>query len=160
MKPVTVAVLVMVVLGLAPLLADEPPAPAAGLPPPPQVQLQQMELQGRQLELMSREAKMKFEKDMNDLQLEQRRIEVDRMRQGGGPGSQWTPPAHWQGHGHGGLGLLLVLCFVVHVLLTVWACQDMRRRNSVSGIWIAIVLISGLFGAAVYALVRLGDKPA
>ena len=32
------------------------------------------------------------------------------------------------------------------------------RRNAGSGLWIVVTLLTGLFGAAVYALVRLGEK--
>ena len=53
---------------------------------------------------------------------------------------------------------MLLVCFVVHILLTVWVYQDIRRRNSGSGIWVAVTLMTGLLGAAVYALVRLGDR--
>lgn len=65
------------------------------------------------------------------------------------------PVAH---HGCPALGLLLVVCFVIHILLTVWVYQDIRHRNAGSGIWIVITLLTGLLGAAVYALVRLGER--
>ena len=58
------------------------------------------------------------------------------------------------------LGLMLLGAAVIHILLAVWVYQDLRRRNTGSGIWIVITLLAGLCGAAVYALVRLGDKPA
>ena len=34
---------------------------------------------------------------------------------------------------------------------------DIRKRNAGSGLWIVLTLFAGLFGAIVYALVRLGD---
>jgi len=58
------------------------------------------------------------------------------------------------------MGLFFLVCLTIHILLSVWVYQDLRRRNTGSGIWIVITLLAGLFGAAVYALVRLGDKPA
>jgi hypothetical protein len=58
------------------------------------------------------------------------------------------------------LGLLVLVTTVIHTLLAVWVYQDLRRRNTGSGIWIVITLLAGLCGAAVYALVRLGEKPA
>lgn len=58
------------------------------------------------------------------------------------------------------LGLLVLGTAVIHILLAVWVYQDLRRRNTGSGIWIVITLLAGLCGAAVYALVRLGEKPA
>jgi len=53
---------------------------------------------------------------------------------------------------------LLAICCIVHVLVAVWVYQDLRRRNAGSGIWIVIALLAGLFGALVYAVVRLGDS--
>ena len=53
---------------------------------------------------------------------------------------------------------LLAVCFVVHILVGVWVYQDIRRRNAGSGIWIALGLLTGLLGALVYAVVRLGDS--
>jgi hypothetical protein len=58
------------------------------------------------------------------------------------------------------LGLLVLVTTVIHTLLAVWVYQDLRRRNTGSGLWIVITLLAGLCGAAVYALVRLGEKPA
>ncbi|MCX7009846.1 MAG: hypothetical protein NTY53_21830 [Kiritimatiellaeota bacterium] len=63
-------------------------------------------------------------------------------------------------HAKPALALLLLGATVIHILLTVWVYGDLRRRNSGSGIWIAMVLLTGLCGAAVYALVRIGEKPA
>jgi hypothetical protein len=54
-------------------------------------------------------------------------------------------------------GLLMVMCLVVHILVAVWVYKDIRTRGTGSGIWIVIALISGLLGALVYAVVRLGD---
>jgi len=51
----------------------------------------------------------------------------------------------------------LIGCAVVHILAAIWVYKDMRERSAGSGIWIAIALLAGLFGALVYALVRLGD---
>ena len=54
----------------------------------------------------------------------------------------------------------MFICFIVHILLAIWVYGDIRRRNTGSGIWIIITLLTGLLGALVYAIVRLGDKPA
>jgi len=70
-------------------------------------------------------------------------------------GQPRCPLAH-----HGPLLALLVLgSAIIHILLAVWVYQDLRRRNTGSGIWIVITLLAGLCGAAVYALVRIGEKP-
>ena len=58
------------------------------------------------------------------------------------------------------LAVFVVCTLVIHILLAVWVYQDIRRRNAGSGIWVVITLLTGLCGAAVYALVRLGEKQA
>ena len=51
--------------------------------------------------------------------------------------------------------LMLLLIMIVHILLAVWVYKDIRKKNSESGVWIVIALITGLLGTAVYAIVRL-----
>ena len=63
-------------------------------------------------------------------------------------------------HARPALVLLMAGAAIIHILLAVWVYQDLRRRNTGSGLWIVITLLAGLCGAAVYALVRLGEKPA
>lgn len=53
--------------------------------------------------------------------------------------------------------IFLAVSLIVHILLTVWVYQDMRQRNTGSGLWIPIVLLSGFFGALLYGVARLGD---
>ena len=81
---------------------------------------------------------------MREIELDERRQEVEH-----------------RGHRGGGLPKIcrfcLILCAVVHLLLTVWVYQDMRDRDASNGLWLAIVLLTGLLGTAVYALVRIGD---
>ena len=100
-----------------------------------------------------------------------------REHRGGGPGAVAARPgfrekwkrnhgdrerAHGQWKKHhkryrGLCGITLAILLVVHILLTVWVYTDIRGRNSGSGIWITVTLLTGLLGAAVYALVRIGD---
>jgi hypothetical protein len=42
--------------------------------------------------------------------------------------------------------------------MAVWVYKDIRARECGSGIWVAVALLAGLFGALVYAVVRLGDS--
>ena len=130
------------------------------IPPPAATeQLRQMDMQSRQLELMARQEKLRFEKEMNDLTLAQRRFELEKpMRTMDGRGGPACGP--WLRLCPRGMAPFFLVCALVHILLTVWAYQDTRRRNTASGIWTIVVLLTGLLGAAVYALVRLGDKPA
>ena len=63
-------------------------------------------------------------------------------------------------HDDKGGAVLLFVLLVVHILLAVWVYQDIRKRNTGSGIWIVVALLTGLFGALVYAIVRIGDAKA
>lgn len=53
------------------------------------------------------------------------------------------------------LGMVLV-----NVLLTILVGLDMAKRSRFNGLWIAILLIAGIPGSAVYALFRIGDSIA
>lgn len=54
--------------------------------------------------------------------------------------------------------LMFGIMLIVHILVSIWVYSDIRKRNSGSGIWVVIALLTGLFGTAVYALVRIGDN--
>lgn len=107
---------------------------------------------------------MQFNNEMRKIQLEQKSLELDRdrkMKQN--PDAKAYPgQGYWRGH-HQTMkhfcGLMLI-CMVVHILLAIWVYQDIRKRNAGSGLWIVITLLTGLLGALVYAVARLGDKPA
>jgi len=101
----------------------------------------QIELREMELQLQGREAKMDFERKIQELELEKRKIELEHIRRPHKPGPH----------------PLLLLCAVVHILVAVWVYQDIRQRNCGSGIWIVIALLTGLLGALVYAVVRIGD---
>lgn len=102
-----------------------------------------------QLEMKKRETELQFHREMRKLELEKKRIELGHKRQA----FKYKADKHRKKGG----ALFLFVCFIIHILLTVWVYQDIRKRNSGSGIWIAITLLSGFFGALLYAIVRLGD---
>jgi hypothetical protein len=145
---------------------------------------QRLEAQQRQLQLQARQNELQFEAAVREIELQKKRLELQKMEkaleqpqpqgpamgmpQGPGPraGCGPQPPcfggpqAKWMHHPcAGGFAVMLLVCFIVHILLTVWVYQDIRKRNAGSGIWIAVTLLTGFFGAALYALVRIGDKP-
>lgn len=144
--------------------------------PPPDDPERAIELQNQQLDLEQRRAEMNFENEMRKLQLAQKRMELDG-RQQMGPGPAMGPCSDkgcylamkpgpgkqgWKGR-HAGMkhcAAFMLFCLVIHILLSIWVYQDIRRRNAGSGVWIVITLLTGLLGALVYAVVRLGDKPA
>jgi hypothetical protein len=105
----------------------------------------ELEIQERELEL---EREAEFEDDDN----------IEESRQ------PWKKQ-HYQ-HGKFARGhmllcpLFILVSLVIHILLSVWVYKDIRSRNAGSGIWIAIALITGLLGTAVYALTRIGDSKA
>ena len=106
----------------------------------------EMELRERAIELQQRETKMDMEREMQKLELEQRRLELERAHNDDDDDD-----------GEGALGLLFLLCAVVHILTAVWVYMDIRQLNRGSGIWIVIALLTGLLGTLVYAVVRLGN---
>jgi hypothetical protein len=101
----------------------------------------QMARQERQMELQQRQAQMDMERERQKLDLEGQRLKIEREREG--RKSEAAP-------------LLLVL-LVVNILVAIWVYMDIRQLNRGSGIWIVITLLTGLLGALVYAVVRLGD---
>jgi Flp pilus assembly protein TadB len=105
----------------------------------------QMRMQQQKLDLEQREADMDMERQMKQLDLEQRKMELERARHDDDDECE------------GGLVVLLLICAVVHILVSVWVYMDIRQLNSGSGIWIVIALLTGLLGALVYAVVRIGD---
>ena len=107
----------------------------------------QMEMQQRKMELEQRQAKMDMERKMQELDLEQRRMELERTLHDDGDDRECE----------GAVGVLLALCLIVHILVAVWVYMDIRQLGRGSGIWIVIALLTGLLGALVYAVVRIGD---
>jgi hypothetical protein len=55
--------------------------------------------------------------------------------------------------------LILVLIFVaiIRILLTIIVSTDMARAGKFNGLWVAVVLLTGIPGTAVYALFRIGN---
>ena len=101
------------------------------------------------MQLEEKEAEAGFRHRMRELELEEREIEIKRQRK------ELEPKRHGGGHKCG--KVLMVICFVIHILLAIWVYKDIQNRKSGSGIWIVVALLAGLLGALVYAVVRLGD---
>jgi cation transport ATPase len=131
------------------------PASFSQEPEPEDMQMQ-MQRQQQKLDLEQREADMDMQRQMqkmdleqrkmmNQFDLEQRKMELEHARQ------------DRERDGRGILGVLLLICAVVHILVAVWVYMDIRQLNRGSGLWIVIALLTGLLGALVYAVVRIGD---
>jgi hypothetical protein len=120
----------------------------------------EMELRGRDMELQGMHEKMEAERRLLDLEMKKREMEIEmgKRRMDLEMGKHKRELAHMdKGHKDGPHPLLL-LVLVVNILVAVWVFQDIRQRNCGSGIWIAIALLTGLLGALVYAVVRVGDS--
>ncbi len=111
---------------------------------------EQMEQHERLREFRAREAEFEHQQSIRELELEERRIEIENMRRG--PGGK---------HHDGGGGGLVLLIIVVNILLTVWVFKDMREQKIGRALWVPITLLAGVFGAIIYAIVRNADiRPA
>jgi hypothetical protein len=137
----TVVTAVMFVLSAAPAAAAETDNDTPTV--------EQMDLHERGLELKAQEAEFEHQQNLRELELEERRIEIDRM-QGG---------RRWAHKPHGG-GFLFLVIVVTNILLTVWVCKDMSEQKIGRALWVPITLLAGVFGAIVYAIVRNADTRA
>lgn len=96
----------------------------------------------REMELQQQKAEMAFQRELKKLELEERRIKLEKNQKADNDDLQ----------------PLVLLIIVVNILCAVWVYQDIQKRSRESGIWIVIALITGLLGTLVYAIVRLGDN--
>ena len=103
------------------------------------------------MELQHRQATLYFEQQMHELEIQKRHLELEMLRR-----KVEHPSPH---HPKKKDGEFLFLIFgIVHILMAVWVYKDVRKRNNGNGVWIAITLLVGFFGASVYALIRLADS--
>ena len=101
------------------------------------------------LELAHARAEFEFDKEMRQADMAERQLELEMTRR-----KIDSPQKSPKKEKQEGIFLLLI---IVHILMTVWVYKDVRRKNSGNSIWIVITLLAGFFGAAVYALIRIGD---
>ena len=157
------------IVGLAAFLATGLPAMGQETQPLPQPAnpMQAFELRNKQLDVEQRQSEMHFNDQMRNIQVEKKRLELEHDRQmlkdqEQKAGDLKIGPGKDAWHGHEGkmkhLCGLMLFCMVVHILLAIWVYQDIRKRNAGSGMWIVVTLLTGLLGALVYAVVRIGDK--
>jgi hypothetical protein len=52
----------------------------------------------------------------------------------------------------------ILFCAAINILLTFFVIMDMKKLERFHGILIPVVLITGIPGAIIYALIRLGDN--
>ena len=107
-------------------------------------------MRARELEIEAQDVQLDFEREMHGLELQERRAQIQRPQRA----------SYHHKKKQGGFACLIVLVMIiVRILATIWVCGDLSRRKTGSGLWIPIVLLAGLFGLLVYAVVRIGDTP-
>ena len=120
-------------------------------PAPGKKMAQNFQVRQKQLNLEEREMELNFKRQMRKLELDKKKFELEQKKKA-------LRSKRYHRHGrHKRMAGFFFLCLVIHILLTVWVFKDMRQRNAGSGLWIVIVLLSGVCGALIYSLVRLGD---
>ena len=99
-----------------------------------------------ELDIESRKDELQHQRQCRELELEKRQLEVE----------QWRREVNGdQGHHEGG-GLVL-WAIVANILLTIWVYKDMHEQKIGRALWVPIVLLTGAFGAILYAIVRMAD---
>jgi hypothetical protein len=137
--------MVLVVMFVAaPLVAS---APEAGAKKP--TAAEEMERHKMDMERKGREADFEHEQKLRGLEIERRKVEIDRMR------SELDRSVE-----KGGGGVLLLLILLTHIILTVWVFRDMHEQKIGRALWVPIVLLTGVFGSILYAIVRHADVQA
>jgi hypothetical protein len=121
-----------------------------------------LEMQRKQLELNQVRANFDYQNEMREIELAQKRLELERQSQAiKAPGQQpqYMSGKKWQGHHKMKhcMGFMF-FCFIVNLLLAIWVYQDIRKRNAGSGVWIVITFMIGFFGALLYVISRIGDN--
>ena len=106
----------------------------------------QFEQRRQEIELNAMEARMGFEREEHEAEMAERRAKAERRTKAGRHGKD-----------NGGGALVLAWILVVHILLTIWVCKDMREKKIGRTLWVPIVLLAGICGAVLYAIVRLAD---
>ena len=111
----------------------------------------ELEMQEREMQLQQQKIAFQMRQKRQRIELEKQKLELEYQRRG------LTEHTGKEGHHDEGGGIVLVIIFIVNILLAVWVYTDIRKLNAGSGIWIIVVLLTGLFGVIPYAIVRLGN---
>jgi competence protein ComGC len=112
----------------------------------------ELELKQKQLQLQQLESEMEFKRQMRKIELEQRKFELEKPLK-----ALEKRAGQKKLQDDEGGSVFIMVIFIVNILLAIWVYTDIRKRNAGSGIWIVVVLLTGLLGVIPYAIVRLGD---
>jgi hypothetical protein len=126
--------------------------------------LRYLELNAKETALEDQKSRLAFEAEMRKLAVLEKRMALERESKqptgrppmcaplGCGPGDRRCPLFR--------PGVFLAACAITHLLLAWWVNDDVKRRKVGSRIWVVVALFTGLLGTFVYAVVRIGDRPA
>ena len=114
------------------------------------------DMRAKELDLEAQDVKLDFERQMQEMELQERRAQIERPHRANTQRPHRGSYHHKKKHG-GFACLIGLIMIIVRLLATIWVAGDLQRRKAGSALWIPIVLLGGLFGLGVYALVRLGD---
>ena len=132
-------------------------APVYAFSQGPEDAKQHLNIRNMQLDISERENQIHRQQEMAKLEIEKKRREMNRQentfkRKNNMPCKGRQKPCGAMGH-----VVVFAVCALIHILLTVWVYNDIKERKTGSGIWIIVVLLTGLLGIIPYALIRIGD---
>jgi hypothetical protein len=118
-----------------------------------QAYMRDAEFEAQQKEMQLQQQKIAFQtrQQRQQIELEKQKLELQHHRR-----ALAEHNGHKEHLDEGG-GIILVIIIIVNILLAVWVYTDIRKLNAGSGIWIVVVLLTGLLGVIPYAIVRLGN---
>jgi hypothetical protein len=93
---------------------------------------------------------------MRELEIAERQTALEKQRK---PLDRDFQGCRWEHKKRAGFcRMMFLVCFTFHILLAIWVFQDIRKRGTGSGVWIALALLTGFWGTLLYVIVRLADK--
>lgn len=118
---------------------------------------QHLNIKNMQLDIAERENKIHRQHEMTKLEIEKKRREMNRQENNFNRKNNMPCKGRQKPCGAVGHVIVFAVCALIHILLTVWVYNDIKERKTGSGIWIIVVLLTGLLGIIPYALIRIGD---
>jgi cation transport ATPase len=154
---------------------DEGPSPMEELEIQTHMRNAELEMQEKEMQLQQQRITFEMRRQRQQIELAKQKLELQHQRRAfsehaGQEEHHDEERDNWSEHEVGlaehagkaehhdeGGGVILVIILIVNILLAVWVYTDIRKLNTGSGIWIIVVLLTGLLGVIPYAIVRLGN---
>ena len=125
---------------------------AVGLSKAAEADSQDHQQKMRELEYENRKAELQTEIKRQQILTEAIKAGIINTKEKNKQAASYCPRQKY--HHCKGMFLIFLISIVVHILLAIWTYKD-TKKTGVSGIWVAVVLLTGLFGVIPYAIVRL-----